>query len=129
MDEKRILCVEDHPDTCELIALILDDCEVVSVNTKTEGLRRAARGSHGLYLFDYHLPDGTGEELARAVRVFDRRTPIIFVTGTSSLSAADVAAIGAQGLVRKGSLSFIADLRYKVRRFLSGRAVRPAERD
>ncbi len=124
MDEKRILCVEDHPDTCELIALILDDCEVISVNTKTEGLQRAARGSYGLYLFDYHLPDGTGEELARAVRAFDRRTPILLVTGSSSLSEADVVELGAQGLVRKGSLSFIADLRVKVRRFLFERAER-----
>lgn len=62
MKRPRILCVHDHRDICDLICTILADYEVVSTQTKEEGLRAVERGR--LYLLDHSIPDGAGFELA-----------------------------------------------------------------
>lgn len=118
MTKKKILCVEDHPDTCELISMILRDYEVISANAVAEALRNASADQFELYLLDYHLPDGTGEELAASIRNFDTATPILFITATSSITEREVRSLGAQGLIRKSSLTFIEDLLRNVNRFL-----------
>jgi len=51
--------------------MILEDYEVVSAHSKTEGLRKVQSGLFDLYLLDYSLPDGTGLELATLIRQFD----------------------------------------------------------
>jgi CheY-like chemotaxis protein len=103
--KRRILCVDDHDDTCGLIATILRDHEIVSAHSKSEGLRRATSEQFDLYLLDYHLPDGTGLELCLLIRNFDSATPILFVTGTFGLTNRQVTAAGAQGLVNKCDLT------------------------
>jgi len=47
--------------------MILEDYEVVSAHSKTEGLRKVQGGLFDLYLLDYSLPDGTGLELATLI--------------------------------------------------------------
>ena len=118
MKKKRFLCVEDHPDTCELIATILDEFEVISAGSKAEALRKAATLKFNLYLLDYHLPDGTGMELALLIRNFDPETPILFVTGTSSLTEKQAIKIGAQGVIKKSSKTFVEDLTNKAQELL-----------
>src|SRR2546421_3737039 len=96
---KRILCVEDHPEMCELFTVLLKDAKVISVHSMVEALRRASTGEFDLYLLDYHLPDGTGFEVCRYIRSFDRRTPILFCTASDEITAAQVRVMGAQGLI------------------------------
>ena len=107
MTKKRILCVEDHQDTCELISTILINYEVISAYSIEDALRLATLEKFSLYLLDYHLPDGTGLELSLLIKNFDTETPILFVTGTSSMTEAQALKIGAQGLIQKGSNSFL----------------------
>jgi len=83
---KRILCVEDHPETCEFIQALLSEYEIVGADTLAEGMRRAAGGRFDLYLLDYHLPDGTGLELCSRLRAFNRKTPILIYSGTNFIS-------------------------------------------
>jgi len=56
------------------------------------------------------LPDGSGEEACRQIRVFDRTTPILFITESRFVSETFSRSIGAQGSLRKGSPTFIDDL-------------------
>lgn len=114
MLNKRILCVEDHLDTCELISKILKNYEVISAYSIADALRQASLVKHGLYIIDYHLPDGTGLELTLSIRNFDTGTPILFCTGTSSMTQAQALKIGAQGLVKKGTSTFVKDLKDQV---------------
>jgi len=102
--QRRVLCVDDHSDTCSLIAAILEPFEVVLAHTKADALRKATGRRFNLYLLDYHLPDGTGFELCLLIRVFDSSTPIIFVTSSDRLTKSQVTAVGAQGLVAKSDL-------------------------
>jgi CheY-like chemotaxis protein len=118
MAAKQILCVEDHADTCELISLVLKDFTVISASTIAEALRKAAAQKFHTYLIDFHLPDGNGFELTSQIRTFDTETPILFVTGTSSISEAQALKSGANGLIKKTGHRFIEELRQKVRQIL-----------
>ena len=118
MAKKKILCVEDHPDICELVSAVLKDFEVISANSVEEALKNAEKGKFSLYLLDYHLPDGTGADLTRSIRNFDSATPILFFTATSSITEPKALKIGAQGVVRKATDSFITDLMDTVTRLV-----------
>jgi CheY-like chemotaxis protein len=78
---KRILCVEDDEDTCQLLSLIFDSNEYQFVFTTTaeEALEKARVEKFDLYFFDVELPgEKSGLDLARAIREFDQNTPLVF---------------------------------------------------
>lgn len=116
--KKRILCVDDHSDTCELISIILKDYDVTSAYSMADAINRATAERFDLYLLDYHLPDGTGLELCLLIRGFDRDTPILFATASSSLNESQVITVGAQGLVKTG-IGLADDLTARVSRLLN----------
>jgi CheY-like chemotaxis protein len=116
---KHILCVDDHNDTCELISVILKNYKVTSANSMAEALRVATKEQFSLYLLDYHLPDGTGIELCLLMKNFDTETPILFVTGTSSMTETQALNVGAQGLVKKTDDNFTVKLERKVSELLN----------
>ena len=105
MEKKRLLCVDDHEDTCVLVSSILSDFEVVSEHTKAGALERAMTETYDVILADYYLPDGTGLELCALVRTFDPHTPILLVTATHSIEHEQVIAEGGQGVLRKDHLA------------------------
>ena len=80
---RRILCVDDDHDTCELIAALLGRAgfEVRRASTAAEGLSLARSETFDLYLLDQGLPGWTGSELCRRIREFDTATPVVFFSG------------------------------------------------
>ena len=109
-DKDRILCVEDEPDTCRMLQVLLPDFELISAATKAEAVELARQGQFKLIFMDYWLADGTGEEACRLIRYFDQKTPILFVTGSSTFTETKARSIGAQGTLRKASATFIQEL-------------------
>ena len=98
----RILCVEDHEDTCELIAAILSNYQVQTATSAAQGLFLAKTELFDLYLLDNWLPDMSGVELCREIRAFDANTPIIFCSGAAYDSDRQEAlAAGAQAYITK----------------------------
>ena len=116
--KKQILCVDDDSDTCELVTHILQDYEVTSAYSMADAVKRATASKFDLYILDYHPPDGTGLELCLTLRAFDRDTPMLFATSTSSIAEAQVITAGAQGLVMNGAPSFVEALPERVARLL-----------
>lgn len=112
--KKRLLCVDDDDDSCKLVRAVLDDLEIVPAHTLAEGLLRATTEKFDLFLIDYHLPDGTGFELATMLCGLHAETPIVFFSGEDWISPPLAAANGACGFVQKGSVTFNDDLRYRV---------------
>lgn len=108
---RRLLCVEDHIETCQLITSTLRDFDVVSVTTKSAALERVRSGRFDLIVVDYYLPDGTGEELCKHIRIFDKRTPILFITGSDDFTETRSRTIGGQGMIKKGRPTFVTELR------------------
>ena len=76
----RILYVEEHAESCELLALWLGGYgyELVSANTLSEGLRLAKSGTFDAYILSGKFIDGTGLELCLLIRQFDPATSIVF---------------------------------------------------
>ena len=102
--KKRILCVEDHVDTCELISTLLEQCgyEVASEHTFAGGLALARGQRPDLYLLDNRLPDGSGIDLCRQIRAFDPFTPVIFHSADAWASDREAALdAGAQEYITK----------------------------
>ena len=116
--KKHILCVVDDSDTSKLVSHILKKYEVTSAYSRADAVKRATAEKFDLYLLDYHLPDGTGLELCWMLRTFDRDTPILFATATSSITEAQVITAGAQGLIKIGVGRFTHVLPTKVSQLL-----------
>lgn len=101
---RRILLIEDHEDTLDLITLVLEHEDyVVTTDTTIAGaLKSAVTNEFGLYILDTYLPDGSGFELCERIRMFDSATPILFYSG-AAYDADKLKAIraGAQGYLVK----------------------------
>lgn len=75
-----VLCVDDNADTLELLKVILmqEGYRVITTQSKNSGLIKARSGIFNLFILDVNLPDGSGIELCREIRAFDKQTPIVF---------------------------------------------------
>jgi two-component system OmpR family response regulator len=76
----KILFVEDHEDTRELLVLVLEQSnyEVITARSMAGALTLVRAGSFDLFVLDSLLTDGTGLELCKRIREIDRSTPILF---------------------------------------------------
>jgi DNA-binding response OmpR family regulator len=99
----RILFVEDHDDTRDLITLLLNyQYDVSTASTLQEGLNLIRSGNFNLFIFDSWLLDGSGIDLCKRVREFDQRTPILFYSAAAYESDKNLALkAGAQAYLVK----------------------------
>lgn len=81
----RVLYIEDHEDTRELVTLVLEQkrFEVVTGSTIKSGVDLAYSQDFDLYLLDSWLPDGSGLDLCKQIREFDKATPILFYSAAA----------------------------------------------
>ena len=107
---KRILCVEDHLDACELITKVLGKYEVVSAHTIDEAREIYSSQKFSLILLDYRLPDGDGLSFCEEIRRTDYLTPIVLVSADSELTDIQVRIAGAQKLIGKHNPNFMVEL-------------------
>ena len=63
--------------------------EVVTGSTIESGVALAGSQKFDLYLLDSWLPDGSGLDLCRQIREFDKATPIIFYSAAAYESDRD----------------------------------------
>jgi len=102
----RVLYIEDHEDTRELVTLVLEQrCfEIVTGSTIESGIALAVSQQFDLYLLDSWLPDGSGLDLCRRIREFDKATPILFYSAAAYEIDRDLAIrCGAQAYLVKPS--------------------------
>jgi DNA-binding response OmpR family regulator len=81
----RVLYIEDHEDTRELVRLVLEQrsYEVITGASIESGIALAGSQEFDLYLLDSWLPDGSGLDLCRKIREFDKATPILFYSAAA----------------------------------------------
>ena len=102
----RVLYIEDHEDTRELVTLVLEQksYEVVTGSTIKSGVDLAGSQDFDLYLLDSWLPDGSGLDLCRQIREFDKATPIVFYSAAAyEIDRAEALDSGAQAYLVKPS--------------------------
>src|SRR5678815_5268466 len=102
----RVLYVEDHEDTRELVTLVLEQksYEVVTGSTIESGVALARSQHLDLYLLDSWLPDGSGLDLCCQIREFDTTTPILFYSAAAyEMDREEAIKSGAQAYLVKPS--------------------------
>jgi len=95
----RILCVDDHFDTSEMLQILLaeGDYEVKVAATIDEACTLATQSQFDLYVLDKRLPDGSGVDLCSRLNKLTPGVPCIFYTGDAyeihRLEAMDAGAV------------------------------------
>ena len=78
----RILCVDDHLDTSEMLSVLLGEEHVVeTAASMKEATNLATEKEFDLYVLDKRLPDGTGLELCEILTTLTPHVPCIFYSG------------------------------------------------
>ena len=80
---KRILCIEDDKDTCELLSFLLSEYDFKFVHSPKEILPLIETERFDLYILDNWLPGTSGVELCRKIRALNETVPVIFTSGSS----------------------------------------------
>ena len=102
----RLLYVEDHSDTRDLISFVLreEGFEVVTLANPQEAIHLAETERFSLYILDNWMEGMSGIELCTRLREFDVTTPILFFSGAArELDKQNAIACGAQGYLCKPS--------------------------
>lgn len=77
---KRILCVEDDRDTCEVLGFLLPEYEITFAHFIRDASQLVQEQEHDLYMLDNWLPDGSGIQLCELIRAHHSQKPIIFTS-------------------------------------------------
>jgi DNA-binding response OmpR family regulator len=108
----RILCVDDHEDTSEMLMVLLaqEDYEVVTAITIEDALKLAESEDFDLYVLDKRLPDGSGIELCEKLGKATPDVPCMFYTGDAyEVHRREAMAAGADGYVTKPDIDGLID--------------------
>lgn len=129
----RLLIVEDHPDSREILTILLrqSEFEVVSTDKGGAALDLARQEKFDLYLLDSLLPDITGSELCSAIRQFDTATPVVFYSACAQDSEIEKALLnGAQAYIVKPASAeeIVKTLRMAIERQAKSATDRPPNR-
>jgi DNA-binding response OmpR family regulator len=121
----RILCIDDHDDTSEMLKLILsnEDYEVVTARTGEEALQLAKSDEFDLYVLDKHLPDRNGLDLCTELNQIAPDVPCLFYSGDAyAIHRSEALAAGAHAYVVKPDIDGLIDT---VRKLLSEKECAP----
>lgn len=113
----RILCIDDHDDTSEMLKLLLisEDYEVRTAATMQEALALASSQQFDLYVLDRYLPDGNGLDLCAKLQEITPGVPCIFYTGAAyAIHRTQAMAAGADGYVSKPDIDGLIDSVHKL---------------
>ena len=113
----RVLCVDDHKDTSEMLQLILseEDYEVQTAATVDAAIEMATNSNFDLYVLDKRLPDGSGLELCTRLNSLTPGVPCIFYTGDAyEVHREQAMAAGASAFVPKPDVDGLIDTVHKL---------------
>ena len=113
----RVLCVDDHRDTADMLQLLLseEDYEVHTAATVEEACNRALDTRYDLYVLDKRLPDGTGLQLCETFLRLTPTVPCIFYTGDAyEMHRREALAAGAAAFVPKPDIEGLIDAVHKL---------------
>ena len=100
----RVLCVDDHRDTSEMLKMLLseENYQVHTAETMEEACSMAQKTKYDLYVLDKRLPDGTGVELCEILTKATPDVPCIFYSGDAyDIHRREALAAGAAAYVAK----------------------------
>ncbi|MCL2000818.1 MAG: sigma-54 dependent transcriptional regulator [Planctomycetes bacterium] len=102
--DKTILLVDDHDATRETLAELIRDLghQVVSAANQAAATDCIAERRFDLVLTDLRLPDGSGLEVMRRMKLSSPETPVVMITGHASIdNAVEATRMGAYEYLTK----------------------------
>src|ERR1700730_7950293 len=83
----RALLIEDHNATAQSIELMLRSarCNVYTTDLGEEGINLGKLYDYDIILLDLNLPDMSGFEVIRSLRISKVRTPILILSGLAGI--------------------------------------------
>ena len=108
----RVLCVDDHRDTSDMLQMLLseEDYQVHTAATVEEACRMASKTQYDLYVLDKRLPDGTGMQLCETLLKITPTVPCIFYTGDAyEMHRREAFNAGAAAFVAKPDIEGLID--------------------
>ena len=119
--KKKILVVDDEPQVCEAIAMMLsfDGYEVVTSGSGKTALALFAPGKFEIVTTDYMMPEMNGAELALAIKALAPAQPVIMITAHGdTVKTSGVSLTGVDQMVSKPFQ--LADLRAAIQKATVG---------
>lgn len=113
----RILYVDDHEDSAQMLRLILSesDYEVYNATSIEDALRLARQFEFDLYVLDKRLPDGSGVELCKQLAELTPDVPCMFYTGDAyEIHRSEAMAAGARAYVAKPEIEKLIETVHKL---------------
>lgn len=113
----RILCVDDHFDTSEMLQMLLseEDYDVKVCATIEETCKLAVKSEFDLYVLDKRLPDGTGMELCTKLNQLTPGVPCIFYTGDAyEIHRLEAMEAGAAAFIAKPDVEALIEAVHKL---------------
>lgn len=113
----RILYVDDHEDSAQMLRLILSesDYELYNATSIEDALRLAREYEFDLYVLDKHLPDGSGFELCKQLGELTPDVPCMFYTGDAyEIHRSEAMAAGARAYVAKPEIEKLIETVHKL---------------
>ena len=108
----RVLCVDDHRDTSDMLQMLLaeEDYEVHTAATMLEACNMSLSSQYDLYVLDKRLPDGTGIQLCETLQKLTPNIPCIFYTGDAyEVHRHEALQAGAAAFVAKPDIEGLID--------------------
>ena len=108
----RILYVDDHEDSAEMLRLMLasEDYDVQIAQSVEEAFTKARLEEFDLYVLDKRLPDGSGTDLCRMLNNVTPGVPCIFYTGDAyEIHRQEALAAGARAYVSKPDIDSLIE--------------------
>ena len=83
-DKKRVLIVDDEPDLCTVLKMVLEDngFEANSFEDPTLALKNFKADSYDLVLLDIKMPEMDGFQLYRKMKEIDSKVKVCFLTAS-----------------------------------------------
>jgi len=113
----RILCVDDHEDTPEMLKLLLSESDylVHPAYSIEEAMGLARTHQFDLYVLDKRLPDGPGTELCMKLNELTPGVPCIFYSGDAyEIHRLEAMAAGADAYVPKPDVEVLIETVHKM---------------
>jgi CheY-like chemotaxis protein len=84
--KKRVLVVDDEPDTCIVYQIVLQDAgyESISYTDSVKALQEYRPFYYDLILLDIKMPVLNGFELCKKIREVDKSVHIVFITASEA---------------------------------------------
>ena len=114
---RRVLCVEDNFDECELVREVLNEFDVTCVATIKQAMNLLDAETFDLAIIDEHLPDGSGMQLCGKLANAEAPTPCIMISGDTFITLNEAQDAGAKTLLAKSMGDYIESLEQSVERY------------